>query len=187
MSQSEVKSNDPIQLKQTIIYLRAELNKYKNKYQHSPSSLLDDLQTENERLTNKYKELLHQNKKYEKRIHLYEQRIHSLEAQRKESLVALERLQGTEKDLRAANSQLSSIGNDQHLEVMKTIKRLEMKVETVLHQYIPSQNELSLAESKVSKLQLDLETARNVNAKQFELITILEEYILQLTKELSLS
>jgi len=81
MNQGEVKSNDdPIALKQTIIYLRSELNKYKNKNEKTSSSLVDELLKENERLTNKYKDLLHQNKKNEKRLNLYEQRIRSLES-----------------------------------------------------------------------------------------------------------
>lgn len=141
MSHSDIKSNDPVQLKQTILYLSAELNKYKNKNLQPSSSLLDELQTENERLTTKYKELLHQNKKYEKRLQLYEKRIRSLEAQQKESLTALERLQDTEKDLRSANKQLSealaSTGKDQHFETMETFERLEMKVNTLLQQSAP--------------------------------------------------
>ncbi|WP_060203172.1 hypothetical protein [Sporosarcina koreensis] len=189
MSHSDIKSNDPIQLKQTIIYLRAELNKYMNKNQHASPSLFDELHSENERLTTKYKELLHQNKKYEKRLHLYEQRIRTLKFQRKETHTALERLQGTEQELRTANTQLSealsSIGNDQYSEFIQIIERLDMKVNNFSHQYTFLENQLSLAESKLSKLQLDLETARNVNAKQFELITILEEYIQHLTEVLS--
>ena len=188
MSHGEIKSNDdPILLQQTINYLRSELDKYKNKSDHTSSSLLDELITENDRLTIKYKELLHQNKKYEKRLQLFEQRIRSLETQRKESLSTLERLQCTELDLREANKQLSdvlvSIGNDRHLETTKIIERLEMKVNSYLHQYTPPENKFTLAESELIKLRLDMETAQNMNAKQSDLIGILEEYIQQLTED----
>lgn len=186
MNQGELKSNDdPIVLKQTIIYLRSELNKYKNK--NNSSSLVDELLKENERLTNKYKDLLHQNKKNEKRLQLYEQRIRSLESQRTESLTALERLQYKEQDLRAVNKQLyevlGSLGNDRNGETAKIIERLEMKVDSLFHQYPTPENKLSLAESKLANLQLELEKAQNINAQQYELIGILEEYIQQLTEE----
>lgn len=188
MSHGEIKSNDdPILLQQTINHLRSELDKYKNKSDHTSSSLLDELITENDRLTIKYKELLHQNKKYEKRLQLFEQRIRSLETQRKESLSTLERLQCTELDLREANKQLSdvlvSIGNDRHLETTKIIERLEMKVNSYLQQYTPPENKFTLAESELIKLRLDMETAQNMNAKQSDLIGILEEYIQQLTED----
>lgn len=191
MSHSDIKSNDPIQLKQTIIYLRAELNKHMNKNQQASPSLFDELHSENERLTNKYKELVHQNKKYEKRLQLYEQRIRMLEFQRTESLTALERLQGTEQELRTANAQLaealSAIGKDQYSEFTQIIERLDMKVNHFSDRYTRLEDQLSLAESKLSKSQLDLETVRNVNAAQLELITILEEYIQQLTEVLALT
>ncbi|MDW0118818.1 hypothetical protein QTL97_17985 [Sporosarcina thermotolerans] len=187
MSQGEIKSNDPILLQQTIIYLRSELNKYKTKYNRTSSSLLDELIMENERLTNKYRDLLHQNKKYEKRIQLYEQRIRSLEFQRKESLSAMELLQCTEQDLRTANKQLcdvlASIGSDRQLETPKSIERLEMKINSLLPQNTPPKNEHSYAEGKLTKVQLELETSKNMNAKQQELIGILEEYVQKLTEE----
>lgn len=187
MSQGDIKSNDPMLLKQTIIYLSSELNKYKNKNDHISSSQLDELIIENERLTNKYRDLLHQNKKNEKRIQLYERRIHSLEFQRKESRSTLERLQCTEQDLRTANKQLcnvlASIGVDWILETTKSKERLEMKVNSLLPQFTLPENMLSLIESKLTKVQLELESSKNVNAKQQELIGILEEYIQKLTEE----
>lgn len=189
MSHSDIKSNDPVQLKQTIIHLRAELNKHMNKNQQASPSLFDELHSENERLTNKYKELVHQNKKYEKRLQLYEQRIRRLEFQRTESLTALERLQGTEQELRTANAQLtealSAIGTDHYKEFIQIIEKLDMKVNQFTDHYILLKDQLSLAESKLSKARLDLQAARNVNAKQCELISILEEYIQQLTEVLA--
>jgi len=92
----------------------------------------------------------------------------------------LERFQYKEQELRAVNKQLyevlGSLGNDPNGETAKIIERLEMKVDSFFHQY-------TTPESKLANLQLELEKARNVNAQQYELIGILEEYIQQLTEE----
>lgn len=162
MNHTDIKSNDPLQLKQTIIYLQAELNKYKSKKRQSSSSLIDELHLENEKLSAAYKELLHKNKKHEKRINLYERRIQSLQAQRKESL-----------------SILPSIDLS---EIMNAFESLEGKVDTLLHRN-DDHDQLSLAEEKVSRLQDELSMTKKVNAALYELIVILEEYIQQMKKE----
>ncbi|GEN83156.1 hypothetical protein SLU01_14680 [Sporosarcina luteola] len=183
MNHADIKSNDPFQLKQTIIYLQAELNKYKSKKRQSSSSLIDELHMENEKLTTDYKQLLYKSKKHEKRISLYERQIQSLHVQRKESLSELNHFQRTEQDLRITNKELfNALSNNDLSKIIHAIENIEGKVDTLLHRNV-DHSQLSLAEEKLKRLQYELDMSEKVNAALYELIVILEDYIQQMEKE----
>lgn len=106
-----VKNNDPIQLQQMIIFLRAELAKYKNEVKRLRDSdyysLVLRLERENVQLTNQKKELsmelLKQKRDHEKKLKTYYEDIQAREIQKKKQLSSIEGLLKELEELRAEN------------------------------------------------------------------------------------
>lgn len=106
-----VKNNDPIQLQQMIIFLRAELAKYKNEVKRLRDSdyysLVLRLERENVQLTKQKKELsmelLKQKRDYEKKTKTYFDDIQAREIQKKKQLSSIEGLLKELEELRAEN------------------------------------------------------------------------------------
>jgi chromosome segregation ATPase len=106
-----VKNNDPIQLQQMIIFLRAELAKYKNEVKRLRDSdyysLVLRLERENIELTTQKKELsmelLKLKRDHEKKIKTYYDDIQARENQKKKQLSSIEGLLKELEELRAEN------------------------------------------------------------------------------------
>lgn len=106
-----VKSNDPVQLQQMIILLRAELAKYKNEVKRLRDSdyysLVLRVERENVQLTKQKKELsielLKQKRDHEKKIKTYFDDIQAREIQQKKQLSSIEGLLKVVEELRAEN------------------------------------------------------------------------------------
>ncbi len=109
-----VRNNDPIQLQQMIIFLRAELAKYKNEVERLRDSdyysLVLRLERENVQLTNREKELtlelIKLKRELEKEVTQYQEDIQMREIQRKKHVSSIEALLKDKNDLRMENEQL---------------------------------------------------------------------------------
>lgn len=106
-----VKNNDPIQLQQMIIFLRAELAKYKNEVKRLRDgdyySLILRLERENVELTKQKKELsmelLKLKRDHDRTIKTYYDDIQAREIQKKKQLSSIEGLLKELEELRAEN------------------------------------------------------------------------------------
>ncbi|KOS63220.1 hypothetical protein FJQ98_24465 [Lysinibacillus agricola] len=114
MDNDIVKNNDPIQLQQMIIFLRAELAKYKNEVNRLRESdyysLVLRLERENVQLTNQKKELsmelLKLKRDFEKKTQIYYDDIKAREIQKKKQISSIEALLKELEELRAENKLL---------------------------------------------------------------------------------
>ncbi|WP_107924059.1 hypothetical protein [Lysinibacillus parviboronicapiens] len=114
MDNESVRNNDPIQLQQMIIFLRAELAKYKNEVERLRDSdyysLVLRLERENVQLTNREKELtlelIKLKRELEKEVTQYQEDIQMREIQRKKHVSSIEALLKDKNDLRMENEQL---------------------------------------------------------------------------------
>ncbi len=116
MDNDIVKINDPIQLQQMIIFLRAELAKYKNEVKRLKDSdyysFVLRLERENVQLTNQKKELsmelLKLKRVYEKEAQAYYESIQAREIQKKKQISSIEALLKEIAELRAENKLLKN-------------------------------------------------------------------------------
>lgn len=114
MDNDIVKNNDPIQLQQMIIFLRAELAKYKNEVKRLRDSdyyaLVLRLERENVQLTRHKKELsmelLKLKRDFDKELQAYDEEIQKREAQRKKQVASIEALLKELAELRAEKKSL---------------------------------------------------------------------------------
>jgi len=119
MISENTRHNNSQQLEQTIIYLKAELAKYKNEVNKFQGdyyySLAEKLAYGNEQLTAEKNELTENlfriNKELVKRTIDYKERIHSHEIQSKKQLDTIDTLQQTKNNLATTNSQLTEVIN----------------------------------------------------------------------------
>ncbi|MFJ6209475.1 hypothetical protein [Lysinibacillus sp. NPDC092081] len=111
MDNDIVKNNDPIQLQQMVIFLRAELAKYKNEVKRLRDSdyysLVLRLERENVQLAKQKKELsmelLKQKRDHERKTKTYYDDIQAREIQKKKQLSSIEGLLKELEELRAEN------------------------------------------------------------------------------------
>ena len=114
MDNDIVKNNDPIQLQQMIIFLRAELAKYKNEVKRLRDSdyyaLVLRLEREYVQLTRHKKELsmelLKLKRDFDKELQAYDEEIQKREAQRKKQIASIEALLKELAELRAEKKSL---------------------------------------------------------------------------------
>lgn len=144
-----VKNNDPIQLQQMIIFLRAELAKYKNEINRLRDSdyysLVLRLERENVQLTKRNKELAMDRMKLkrtnEKELKAYNEDIQRREIQRKKHISSIdtllreiEHLRSENKELRqttnANNNELLAIKRNYVAEEKQAIESLEIQLST---------------------------------------------------------
>ncbi|GLC89513.1 hypothetical protein [Lysinibacillus piscis] len=122
--------NDPAQLQQMIIFLRAELAKYKSDMKRLKDSdyysFVLRLERENIELLSQQKELLKQKKSYEKEIQNYRETIQRREEQRKKQMASIEGLLKEMTDLRTENTTLRMENYDVSI----------AKLESTLHQFM---------------------------------------------------
>ncbi|MEK4405111.1 hypothetical protein MKZ26_12005 [Sporosarcina sp. FSL K6-6792] len=119
MNSENVKNNDPLQLQQIIIFLKAELAKYKyevKKYQDSYHySLVENLEQENIQLTNEKKELAEElvklNQEFEKRAIDYKGSVQLQGLQGKRYITSIDSFQKTKTDLLPISKQLTEVIN----------------------------------------------------------------------------
>jgi len=114
MDNDIVKNSDPLQLQQMIIFLRAELAKYKNEVKRLRDSdyytLVLRLERENIQLTKLRKdlsmELLKLKRDFDKELEAYDEEIQKRELQRKKQIASIESLLKELNELRAENKLL---------------------------------------------------------------------------------
>ncbi|MGE6602981.1 hypothetical protein [Lysinibacillus fusiformis] len=114
MDNDIVKNNDPLQLQQMIIFLRAELAKYKNEVKRLRDSdyyaLVLRLERENIQLTRLRKdlsmELLKLKRDFDKELEAYDEELQKRELQRKKQIASIESLLKELSELRAENKLL---------------------------------------------------------------------------------
>jgi len=116
MDNDIVKNSDPLQLQQMIIFLRAELAKYKNEVKRLRDSdyytLVLRLERENIQLTKLRKdlsmELLRLKRDFDKELEAYDEEIQKRELQRKKQIASIESLLKELNELRAENKLLKN-------------------------------------------------------------------------------
>lgn len=116
MNSDNIKINDPLQLQQMIIFLKAELVKYQSEVKKYHTgfhySVIEKLEQENEQLTDEKNELSEElyrlNKELIKRTIDYQEQIHLHEMQNKEYSTSIDVLQKTKTDLQTTNQQLTT-------------------------------------------------------------------------------
>ncbi|AVK87113.1 hypothetical protein C3943_25005 [Lysinibacillus sp. B2A1] len=114
MENDIVKNNDPIQLQQMLIFLRAELAKYKNEVKRLRDSdyysLVLRFERENIQLTNQKKELsmelLKLKRDFEKATKSYIDHVQTIEKHKKKQISSIEVLLKEKEKLRAENKLL---------------------------------------------------------------------------------
>lgn len=131
-----LKNEDPLQLQQMNVFLKAELAKYKNEVDKLRNgdyySLVLRLERENVQLTSKEKELSKElfklKKDFEKEVNDYNEAIQSQEKQRVKHISSIDSLLKDRDDLRIKNKQLSEALKkaQDELEVYKQ-DRLELR------------------------------------------------------------
>lgn len=192
MNHGDLKSNDPMQLKQAIIYLRAELNKYQTKDSKTASDLIHTLQAENNDLKEVQLNLLYANKKNEKRLRIYGKRIALLQKQKDELILLNKRLQNSEQDLQSAIQDLREIAGllDKRSSMenawMQELDKLSEKVETYKAETKQYENLIQLLADKkieINELSTELDRQKAISQTQHELIEVLESYVERLVKE----
>jgi hypothetical protein len=157
MNSENIKNNDPIQLQQIIIFLKAELAKHKyevKKYQDSYHySVVENLEQENIQLTNEKKELAEElvklNQEFEKRTSEYKESIHLQEMEREKYIASIDILRKTKTDLGPVNKQLTEV-----------IKKMKDGVNTNQYWYLKHDKQVTsfhkrLGDNKTSIEQLE--------------------------------
>jgi len=163
MDSKNLKNNDPLQLQQIIIFLKAELAKYKdevNKYKDNDYySLAEEFKRENVQLTKEKNELSEQlvrvNEEFERRTSDYEERIHLHEIQIREYINSLDTLEKMKTDLQSMNEQFIVVINQlnyslhQQIAVNKTtIGQLEYRLVNFI------QKTFNLISSQIEKVDI---------------------------------
>ncbi|KOY80350.1 hypothetical protein I6G82_21080 [Lysinibacillus macroides] len=136
MDSEVIKNNDPIQLQQMIIFLRAELAKYKNEVKRLRDSdyyeLILRLERENVHLTKLKKdlsiELLKLTRDYEKERQAYNEEIQRRELQRKKQITSIESLLKELVELRADNKVLKESIKEANKKLLSLKKEASYKV-----------------------------------------------------------
>ncbi|ODV54021.1 hypothetical protein [Lysinibacillus fusiformis] len=189
MDNDIVKNNDPLQLQQMIIFLRAELAKYKNEVKRLRDSdyyaLVLRLERENIQLTRLRKdlsmELLKLKRDFDKELEAYDQEIQKRELQRKKQIASIESLLKELNELRAENKLLKenidvSIEETNYKSMINrldkrlndftivTVEKMEHIVETIEQSYRNKVEADSLYEQLVKELEtknLEIEKLTN--------------------------
>ena len=164
-----IKNNDSFQMQQMIIFLKAELAKYKNEVnKHKDSdyySLVVKLEEENAQLINNNKELslvlLKMKKDFEKETNDYNEIMHSQEMQRLKQMSSIEGLLKDKNDLLTMNNQLS--------EALKT-------AQDELGVYKQSKNELRKPDYKESIENLEQKLIDFIQETSKQMYTVVENF-----------
>lgn len=175
---------DPTQLQQTIIYLRAELNKYRMKEKQTAASLLPELEAEIVQLHEQHQQLQYTKRKLEKRIVLYEKRMRTLETKVRKAEADKNQLYGVQKELRALLAK-------QPEGTCQDGQRLGIQLDAATNLIVTKLDELkdltkrrSYDEDNEWNMRLALQQEQQVVKTQQELIAVLETYVEQLTRKL---
>ena len=152
-----IKNNDPLQLQQMIIFLKAELAKHKSevkKYQDSYHySVVENLEQENLQLTNEKKELAEElvklNQEFEKRASDNKGPVQLQGIQGQSYITSIDTFQKTKTDLLPISKQLTEV-----------INKLKEGVNTDQHRYKKHDKQVSslhkkLANNKTTIAQLE--------------------------------
>ncbi|WP_203247120.1 coiled-coil domain-containing protein [Sporosarcina beigongshangi] len=176
MISENTRRNSLHQLEQTIIYLRAELAKYKNEVNKVQSdyyySLAEKLTYDNEQLTAEKNELTENlfrlNKELVKRTSDYKERIHLHEIQSKKQLETIDALQQTEST--------SMMLKQLEYRLMNHIQNATKPLLPLINQLAQANKEHSESTQDKQYVLQEIEAKNNIIAKlQFELSLLQKE------------
>jgi chromosome segregation ATPase len=162
VNSESIKNNDPVQLRQMIIFLKAELAKYKHevkKYHESYHySLAEKLEQEIVQLMNEKNALSEElhvlHEEFEKRTSEYDERIHLHEIQGKMYITSIDTLRKTKTGLWTTNKQLTEV-----------IKDLKDRLDTELY----NDRQISSLDSKISEYKTTIEQL------EYRLVHVIQE------------
>lgn len=200
-----IRHNNSQQLAQTIIYLKAELAKYKNEVHKVQGdyyySLSENLAYDNEQITAEKNELTEDlfrlNKELVKRTSEYKERIHSYEIQSKKQSDTIDALQQTKSVLtmieqleyRLANQ--LSITNQERSEsdkvkqyLLQEIDEKNKMIKQLRHELSVIQEQYDELVAKNDKPMIDTETLRQVDHQIKKILIQSIEYEEQLAVKL---
>jgi len=200
-----IRHNNSQQLEQTIIYLKAELAKYKNEIHKVQGdyyySLAENLAYDNEQITAEKNELTEDlfrlNKELVKRTSEYKERIHSYEIQSKKQSDTIDAFQQT-KSVLAMIEQLEyrlanqlSITNQERSESDKVKQYLLQEIDEKNNMIKQLRHELSVIQEQYDELvakndtpMIDTETLRQVDHQIKKILSQSFEYEEQLAAKL---
>ncbi|MER2060731.1 MAG: hypothetical protein ABTA16_18095, partial [Niallia sp.] len=174
MNSEKIKNNDPLQLQQMIIFLKAELAKYKSevkKYQDSYHySVVENLELENIQLTKEKKDLAEElvklNQEFEKRASDYKVPFQLQGIQGKRYITSIDTFQKTKTDLLPISKQLTEVINklkDGANIDQQRYKKHDRQV-TSLHKKLAN-NKTTIEQLEYTLVDFIQETNKQINSK----------------------
>jgi len=184
VNNGNIKNKDPLQLQQIIIFLKCEIEKYKNQIETFKDSdyysLVENLEEENRQILTKKNELIkgfeNLEEKYEKQMKAHKEFLLHSEMQREKQSTSIEALRKTKEELWTMNKQLTlalenSLTNKESrlskYDFQKAIDQLELRFIDEFNQVTEKMN------AQIEKFNL----ANKERAKSEEVITHLENKI----------
>ena len=158
MNSENIKNNDPLQLQQIIIFLKAELAKYKyevKKYQDSYHySVVENLEQENIQLTNEKNELAEElvklNQEFEKRASDYKGPVQLQGIQGQRYMTSIDTFQKTKTDLLPISKQLTEV-----------INKLKDEANIDLHRYKKHDRQVTSLHKKLANNKTTIDQLEN--------------------------
>ncbi|GKV68951.1 hypothetical protein NCCP2716_14490 [Sporosarcina sp. NCCP-2716] len=185
MIDNNSKQENVLQLQQLVLHLQSELNKYKTSHPSSKS----ETEYEQDRLFQSNKELLYKSNKQQRMIELYKKQINNLTRQRDEALNVTHHLKQMQELRSVENDQLTEtlilFREDIITEIRNALTEQKQKALEITENLISLNKEQnSFLETHIKELAYDpkKEENQNIIRRQHELITLLEEYFIQLSK-----
>ncbi|MGN7407726.1 hypothetical protein [Sporosarcina sp. SAFN-010] len=185
MNHNRSEQENLIQLQQLVLHLQSELNKYKTSQPPTKS----ELEYEQEKLLDSYKELLYKSNKQQRKIDLYKKQFKNLLRQRDEANYVVKNLKDMQESLNFDKYQLNETLFSFKEDLLKEIKHALNKKNEKIVKFTRNFNEINKQETNSPKKKIkdphftaNAEEILNINMRQKELITVLEDFVMHLAK-----
>ncbi|WP_156450463.1 hypothetical protein [Sporosarcina sp. HYO08] len=196
MNSEYIKNSDPIQLQQMIIFLRAELAKYKHEVKKHKDddyyySLVEQLEQENSQLKKEQKVLKQKYyksmKEFKVEANAYQEKIQTYEVQRKKYITSIHKLRNSANDVQLIHKQLAELTKQVEVALERNADRGENQGEqfSSLHEQLNIQH--TAIEQFENKLLLLIHNKLEQTHEQIETLRLSNEGQLQIEKDRQLS
>lgn len=185
MNHNDSDQESVIQLQQLVLHLQSELNKCNTSHSSSKS----ELNFEQAKLLDYNKELLYVSNKQQKKIELYKKQIKNLIRQRDESIYLVNNLKKMQESFIVENFQLNETLVCLREDILNEIRHALNKQNKKAVKFTGNLNNMKRFKPKHPKTEIKkikfnpkADEIQNINSRQQELITILEDFVMQLTE-----